>query len=85
MVRSKSELTIADRLYSNKIDYLYEQPLTIGGKTRYPDFTIEDSESGRKYYSGNIVECYLNLNIVHVGKENCNGTMNTGFYLGKRV
>jgi hypothetical protein len=50
MVRSKSELTIADRLFSNNIDYLYEQPLNIGGHTRYPDFTIEDAESGRKFY-----------------------------------
>ena len=50
MVRSKSELTIADRLHSNSVDYLYEQPLTLGGITRYPDFTIEDAESGRKYY-----------------------------------
>jgi hypothetical protein len=50
MVRSKSELTIADRLSSNSIDYLYEQPLTLSGHTRYPDFTIEDSESGRRFY-----------------------------------
>jgi ATP-dependent exoDNAse (exonuclease V) alpha subunit len=50
MVRSKSELVIADRLHTNNIDYLYEQPLTIGGQTRYPDFTIEDAESGKKYY-----------------------------------
>ena len=50
LVRSKSELTIADRLHSNKIDYLYEEPLTLNGKTRYPDFTIEDSESGKKVY-----------------------------------
>ena len=50
MVRSKSELTIADRLYSNNIDYLYEYPLTLNGRTRYPDFTIEDAESGRKFY-----------------------------------
>jgi hypothetical protein len=50
MVRSKSELTIADRLYSNHIDYLYEHPLTLNGRTRYPDFTIEDAESGRKFY-----------------------------------
>jgi hypothetical protein len=50
MVRSKSELTIADRLYSNHIDYIYEHPLTINGRTRYPDFTIEDAESGRKFY-----------------------------------
>ena len=50
MARSKSELTIADRLYSNNIDYLYEYPLTLNGRTRYPDFTIEDAESGRKFY-----------------------------------
>ena len=50
MVRSKSELTIADRLYSNKIEYTYEQPLTLGKNTRYPDFTIEDSDTGRRYY-----------------------------------
>ena len=50
MVRSKSELTIADRLHSNNIDYLYEYPLTLSGRTRYPDFTIEDAESGRKFY-----------------------------------
>jgi hypothetical protein len=50
MVRSKSELTIADRLYSNHIDYLYEYPLTIKERTRYPDFTVEDSETGRKFY-----------------------------------
>ena len=50
LVRSKSELMIADRLHSNNIDYLYEQPLTLNGTTRYPDFTIEDSESGKKVY-----------------------------------
>ena len=50
MVRSKSELTIADRLFTNNVEYLYEQPLTINGHTRYPDFTIEDAESGKKYY-----------------------------------
>jgi hypothetical protein len=50
MVRSKSELTIADRLQSNNVDYLYEHPLSLNGHTRYPDFTIEDAESGRKFY-----------------------------------
>lgn len=50
LVRSKSELTIADRLHSHQIDYLYEQPLTLNGRTRYPDFTIEDAETGRKFY-----------------------------------
>ena len=50
-VRSKSEVIIADNLYSENIDYVYEQKL-IGsdGVERYPDFTIEDSESGIIYY-----------------------------------
>jgi len=50
-VRSKSEVIIADNLYSENIDYVYEQKL-IGsdGVERYPDFTIEDSESGITYY-----------------------------------
>jgi hypothetical protein len=39
-VRSKSELVIADKLYSRSIEYAYEQPLAIGeGRLRYPDFT----------------------------------------------
>lgn len=50
MVRSKSELIIADRLHEHGIEYVYEQPLTLGGQTRYPDFTIDDAESGEKYY-----------------------------------
>ena len=46
-VRSKSEVIIADLLYSKKIEYSYEAPL-VGkdGETRYPDFTFEDDESG---------------------------------------
>ena len=50
MVRSKSELLIADRLHTHNIDYIYEQPLAIGGQTRFPDFTIDDAESGIKFY-----------------------------------
>jgi hypothetical protein len=50
MVRSKSEVIVADRLAANGIDYAYEQALTIGGTTKYPDFTIEDMESGENYY-----------------------------------
>lgn len=51
LVRSKSELVIADKLYAAGIDYAYEQPLALsGGRTRYPDFTIEDDASGVIYY-----------------------------------
>jgi len=50
MVRSKSELIIANLLHVNSIEYVYELPLTLGGRTRYPDFTVDDSESGTVYY-----------------------------------
>ena len=54
-VRSKSEVIIANHLYhppdnAPSIDYIYEKPLTLGNQTRYPDFTIEDEESGITYY-----------------------------------
>ena len=47
LVRSKSELVIADKLFSRGIDYVYEQPLDLGGgRVRYPDFTITDHARG---------------------------------------
>jgi len=50
MVRSKSEVIIADRLSDLGVEYLYEHPLKIEGVTKYPDFTIEDMESGTTFY-----------------------------------
>ena len=50
MVRSKSEVIIANALASRDVDYSYEQPLTINGITKLPDFTIEDMESGLTFY-----------------------------------
>lgn len=50
MVRSKSEVIIADHLARRGVEYVYEQPLVIEGVTTYPDFTIEDTESGDNYY-----------------------------------
>ena len=50
MVRSKSEVIIADRLATLGVDYIYEHPLSIEGATKYPDFTIEDMESGNTFY-----------------------------------
>jgi ATP-dependent exoDNAse (exonuclease V) alpha subunit len=50
MVRSKSEVIIADHLATKGVDYGYEQPLTINGVVKYPDFTIEDMESGLTFY-----------------------------------
>lgn len=51
LVRSKSELLIADKLYSRGIDYQYEKPLAFpDGSDRYPDFTIVDDDAGRTWY-----------------------------------
>jgi ATP-dependent exoDNAse (exonuclease V) alpha subunit len=49
-VRSKSEVIIANLLHSRKIAYHYEHPLEINGVTKYPDFTIEDDDTGITYY-----------------------------------
>lgn len=50
MVRSKSEVIIADHLARRAVEYSYERPLTIDGVTKFPDFTIEDMESGVTVY-----------------------------------
>ncbi|NPU97346.1 MAG: AAA family ATPase [Candidatus Omnitrophica bacterium] len=51
LVRSKSELVIANMLFARGIDYAYEQPLVLpSGRTLYPDFTIADSARGVTYY-----------------------------------
>lgn len=49
-VRSKSEVIIADLLYSKQVDFEYEKALEIGGERKLPDFTIVDSDSGVTYY-----------------------------------
>ena len=51
LVRSKSELVIADKLHARGIDYAYEQPLMLpNGRTRYPDFTIADHARGVTFH-----------------------------------
>jgi hypothetical protein len=50
MVRSKSEVIIANALAAKGVEYHYELPLSIDGVTKYPDFTIEDMESGETFY-----------------------------------
>ncbi len=40
MVRSKSEVIVANILDMMKIEYSYEEPLDVKGKTYIPDFTI---------------------------------------------
>lgn len=51
LVRSKSEVIIANMLYEAGIDYEYEKELDLGKDgIRIPDFTIEDAESGLCFY-----------------------------------
>ena len=52
LVRSKSEVIIANELLAQGIDrYEYEAPLDLSnGETRYPDFTIVDDDTGECYY-----------------------------------
>lgn len=48
---SKSEVIIADKLHNNKINYVYEAPITDDrGIMIHPDFTIEDNDTGITYY-----------------------------------
>ncbi|MGP8281613.1 MAG: AAA family ATPase, partial [Desulfomonilaceae bacterium] len=50
-VRSKSEVVIANSLFSKQINYLYEQRLDgHDGSCRFPDFTIKEDESGQVFY-----------------------------------
>ena len=49
-VRSKSEIIIANTLARCNIPYKYECPLTLEGRTIYPDFTILDIKKRKVVY-----------------------------------
>ncbi|KAA6328833.1 RecBCD enzyme subunit RecD [termite gut metagenome] len=51
LVRSKSEIIIADALFDSNVEYAYEKELDLGEDgIKYPDFTIEDAESGTQFF-----------------------------------
>jgi len=50
IVRSKTELIIADILYQFGIPYRIEYPVNISGKTVYPDFMFVIPTTGKIYY-----------------------------------
>ena len=50
LVRSKSELIVADNLHREGVRYAYERPLTLDGALKFPDFTIDDEDTGTTYY-----------------------------------
>lgn len=49
-VRSKSEVIIANLLYTNRIPYRYEAALQLNECTVYPDFTILHPVSNKLFY-----------------------------------
>jgi ATP-dependent exoDNAse (exonuclease V) alpha subunit len=50
MVRSKSEVAIADCLHYNGVPYEYEKPLELEGRIKRPDFTITDPDTDQVWY-----------------------------------
>ena len=50
LVRSKSEVIIADALFHNGLDYQYEPELVLDGKVKRPDFKIIDADTGEVWY-----------------------------------
>lgn len=51
LVRSKSEVIIANMLFEAGIPYEYEKELSLGADgIKIPDFTIDDAESGTLFY-----------------------------------
>lgn len=50
LVRSKSEVIIANALHYNGLDYEYEPELVLEGKVKRPDFKIEDYDMGIVWY-----------------------------------
>lgn len=83
-VRSKSELMIANALYKYNIPYKYECPLTVGGSTIYPDFTLLNVRKRKVLYwehfgmMGDIEYCNNAINKI-------NKYSNSGIILGDRL
>lgn len=50
LVRSKSEVSIANALHYNHLDYEYEPELKIEGRIKRPDFKVEDYDTGVVWY-----------------------------------
>lgn len=50
LVRSKSEVIIANALYHHELDYDYEPVLELNGRIFRPDFKIVDGDTGEEWY-----------------------------------
>ena len=77
IVRSKSEVIIADALFFAKIPYHYEKPLKVGNRTVYPDFTVLNVKTRKEYYWEHLGllddEDYLNSFLVKMDSYQKNG------------
>ncbi len=50
LVRSKSEVIIANALYYHHLEYVYEPELVLDGITKRPDFKVIDDDTGEIWY-----------------------------------
>lgn len=50
LVRSKSEVIIANALFYHHLDYVYEPELVLEGRIKRPDFRIVDEDTGEEWY-----------------------------------
>ena len=89
LVRSISEVVVADALHAEGVDYHYEKPLRgRDGVERYPDFTAEDPATGITVYWEHLgmlsdlayqqrwekkIEWYKKMCLTPDGPENDNG------------
>lgn len=50
LVRSKSEVIIANCLHYNGLEYIYEPELVLEGRVKRPDFKVVDDDTGETWY-----------------------------------
>lgn len=50
LVRSKSEVIIANALHYHGLEYIYEPELILEGKMKRPDFKVVDDDTGEEWY-----------------------------------
>lgn len=78
LVRSKSEMLLADMYYELNIPYRYECKLILdNGKKKYPDFTILDVRNRREIYHEHLGlldnEAYRKGNVIKIAEYYKNG------------
>lgn len=50
LVRSKSEVAIANALHYHNLEYIYEPELELEGRIKPPDFKVVDDDTGEEWY-----------------------------------